>query len=679
MYKEISLRVVVRSLTILSIFVLVSTNFLTHSLPYMDFFYNSDGIYLSAIFEDIFNENGRFVDWNLSAAPYFFPDMALMFTIKALIENTYYSNILFSLIQIAITILLAFLILKAILEEEYLIKRSPIWRRFDVFLAFLLVTVVSLLIPGINHAFILIVTNVHHFGNLLNCLLLVLGILYFLQGRGIGSCLFLFIISFLGTSSDLLFVVSGAVPSVLALFVCVTNRKLSKVDILRILCFIGSGILAGLLIKVSLSADAASAHILRGTDLGDLIKQFLFLDAIFKAGLESYPAFILYSLFFYGMVAWALKKSIQGMSVNSARLYLYSFIILSPIITFAAIITNGTLTVGIEYLARYFPNFYWFPIIFSWLVYDLYDWLRGPLFRKMRTFSLSVLLVVCTYVGLPRGEFYGEYYPPIIQCLDKGLDEYEQQTGLDLKNGIAGYWHARPLTEFSKRNLRIPPIVASLSPSMDNNNPRSNLYTSDSTYDFAVLEISTPGHDSPKRELIEEINGVPIERFSCRAEQALGALPAEVLIYGDNKLRVRRFIDAGDTYTWRACELALGGNALSGESCAVSSKGESQAGVVTFGPYESLPQGQYQFDIQYLSPDFYLKDIGSWNVLIMVDKGRREPLQHGKIIGTNNNVSNISGSFTVSDRQNNGLMEIRTMANSNTSLTVFKITLTKVA
>lgn len=100
-------------------------------------------------------------------------------------------------------------------------------------------------------------------------------------------------------------------------------------------------------------------------------------------------------------------------------------------------------------------------------------------------------------------------------------------------------------------------------------------------------------------------------------------------------------------------------------------------GIVTFGPYVSVPSGRYHFNIQYSSPSASAEAIGSCDVVV-ASSGKSEQIQQGTLNGSKGEASKVSGSFNVSEEYNNGKVEVRTANNGFSELTIFNLTITKV-
>ena len=62
-------------------------------------FINSDTLTLPALFKNLVFEGGKYSDWYLSAAPYFFPDILLFFILSFIFSNFYIVMGIFAIIQ----------------------------------------------------------------------------------------------------------------------------------------------------------------------------------------------------------------------------------------------------------------------------------------------------------------------------------------------------------------------------------------------------------------------------------------------------------------------------------------------------------------------------------------------------------------------------------------------------
>jgi hypothetical protein len=131
------------------------------------------------------------------------------------------------------------------------------------------------------------------------------------------------------------------------------------------------------------------------------------------------------------------------------------------------------------------------------------------------------------------------------------------------------------------------------------------------------------------------------------------------------------------TYRWPACDLLISNaNAqVDKETCEATSRADS-SGIVTYGPYIQLPQGNYSFAIEYTGASSALPaDIGDWDIvaysgLIVLEKG--------VLPGTNGNRGTFRGTFTVPPKYIKDFVEIRTFVRPDAQLTIHSIEIERI-
>lgn len=94
----------------------------------------------------------------------------------------------------------------------------------------------------------------------------------------------------------------------------------------------------------------------------------------------------------------------------------------------------------------------------------------------------------------------------------------------------------------------------------------------------------------------------------------------------------------------------------------------SEAGFLTYGPFEPLHTGKYQFEIIYSSPAEAGNIVGKWNVV-----DGPVPLNNGSIPGTADLVKKLNGDFTVTPANAMKKIEVRTFADYKFGLKIIAI------
>ena len=641
---------------------------------------SGDALYIPSLFRDIVLKGGNFFDWQFPGAPYFFPDIGFYFIIIAFIRNIHFAALIYGLLQLGIVYLLMLWLINVFptlnLEISHLKRKQILAFRFDFSLFIFLYVILILVIQTLNFVasesefqdpYFRMISSVYHYGNIINSLILIGAIIHVLRNKNrFISYIIIFLISVLGTSSDALFIITTVVPSILSLILSSALCKLKKLTILVTITSLSSGVFLGWSITSFIFNAASSRYLLREYDLSEQIRN---LGSILLLSFEYMPIMALFLFVFYGIVAWRLFQQFTTERRSSSCLYLYSSILLSVILTFIALISNGILVQNYG-VTRYFLNFYWFPVLFSWIVADMFPHHQNWSYKPVRNISFLMILILAGYTSFPKGKFYSEYYHPLVRCVDNALQKYEDETGFKMTNGIAFYDPSKEISEFSKRDLKIHQVQHDLSPFLwVNNITRYRL-----KYDFAV--ISNPPESAPDPDALNRLNGDPAYKYQCQYDEK-----AKVFVYGKDELRLKKFLDIGDSYTWKACELPVGESGEVKEDCSVTTQLELPVGHVTFGPYEHLTSGKYRFEIGYLSSAKSARKVGDWDVVVHSRKSRERAnlLEEGALQGTDGMRSEVSDFFQVDGKYPDERIEVRTLADGSSDLTVFEITITKIS
>ncbi len=109
----------------------------------------------------------------------------------------------------------------------------------------------------------------------------------------------------------------------------------------------------------------------------------------------------------------------------------------------------------------------------------------------------------------------------------------------------------------------------------------------------------------------------------------------------------------------------------------IAKSDKDKAGYITFGPYMKLEEGNYKFDISYISSEVNATVVGTWDVGIALPKGFKE-LKKNNLIGTSNQEGHIVQYFTIPNEYSNEKIEIRNFYNGIGDLTIKSLTITKV-
>lgn len=607
--------------------------------PIRGHLFNSDALYLPTLFSDIFQNNGQIKDWFLTPAPYFFPDYPA-FMLAYFIGSTPYSQIiLFALIQITLTFFAIWFVARVISKDNSFFAASTA----------LLILIWLALSAGAP--FSLILNSAFHYGAFLSAILLAALWIKFKNEdeRRKRSQIFLLMaaITYVTTLSDNLFLVQFIAPFIaVQILTAIAGRDFSlKNKIPPILLAICS-----LLGSISYKwAVANQTRYPTAIGIDKLSSNLKYIYELLHSATIDNPAFGLIFLLYIGIVLNSFTQLMRGEREGSELSWLAIFSFLSFCATLGAVSLVTNLLITSRYLI---PALSW-PVIvvFIFLSYRLRDHFSNL------AIAISLLILApmswSSYHSIMSDGIEKQYYPEEISCIDNALEKE------NLHNGIAQYWDAKYLQNFSRLNLNVAQHFDNL----------GEMYWITSkeyfkqSYDFAIISESAAPPYKISSEALTRINGTPKSVKSCGSKL--------VFMYGKDKMRVRKIVSVGDSYTWKACELPT----IIGEKtadCEMQKKDNAMSGHLTFGPYEQLQAGQYTFQIAYSSTASKGDTVGDWDVVIALPN-EAKILKNGPLTGTDGTSERLVGNFTLDSGKDLEKIEIRTLARSNVDLKIIRL------
>ena len=230
------------------------------------------------------------------------------------------------------------------------------------------------------------------------------------------------------------------------------------------------------------------------------------------------PAYAIVFIGYLGLVMFLLHGRIVSSTnrdypTQLAWLAAFSFLSLSSTFVAASLITDFPV------MPRYLiPAFSW-PVIIVVLFLGHY---LGQRFFAVGT-VVSVLAVVSlsssSYKLAHNNGLSGRFYSSEISCIDDALEKE------GLSDGIAQYWDAKYLQQFSRLDLSIAQYLETLE---EMKWITSKRYFRDS-YDFAIISEDAEPTYKISSDALLRINGAPKQVVSCGNRS--------VYIYGKDKLR----------------------------------------------------------------------------------------------------------------------------------------------
>jgi hypothetical protein len=606
--------------------------------------FNADALYLPTLFADILAKGGQIKDWYLTPAPYFFPDYPT-FLLAYLIGPTPFSQmILFALIQVVLVFLAIWFTIRVTTNLNSFITATTI---------VVILTWLGLMTAG---PFILILNSAYHYGGFLSSILLSALWIKFNSGdKNKNSAVFLSlmaILAYVSTLSDNLFLVQFIAPLIaIQVLASIAERDFQFKNKLPLILVVICSILGSISYKWIVDNQTRYTTSIGIDKLSSNLKD---IYELFHSAIIGNPVLGFIFLIYIGVVLCSFTRLIRGEKENAKSSWLIVFSFLSLCTTLGATTLIENLPITSRYLIP----------VFSWPVIVVLIFLNNHLRDRFASAAIVISLLALasmswtSYHLIKNNGIKTKYYPEDISCIDDALEKE------NLHNGIAQYWDAKYLQNFSRLRLDI----AQHSDNLDEMLWITSKEYFKKRYDFAIISENAPPPYKISSEALTRINGAPKLVKTCGSRL--------VLMYGKDKMRVRKIVNVGDSYTWKACELLTQiGEKTAG--CAIQKKDNAQSGYVTHGPYEPLETGQYTFEIAYSSTTRKGEAVGDWDVVLALPK-EAEVLKNGRIAGTGGATEKIVGKFALDSGQNLEKIEIRTLARPHVDLKVIYIQIDRV-
>lgn len=478
-----------------------------------DFVYNSDSLYLPALYADVVNGN-NLSQWNLPPSSYIFPDALLFFAASAMTPSLQAATLAFGITQYLIFALGLMLLAKQILPRPY--------RSLGPGLIALSSNCFILSLKNLEFYSQMIFVSAHHFG-------VVMITPYVLaitckeiseSSMSIRLICILCALSFLTTLSDWLYLIQVAVPLAASLAIF---QRLKKIDLRRAL------VIACALIAPSLFGLGASLlYIWNHPQLVTYMQRLQPIDSSFRqlaTSLTSIPPYhAILAIIFLGICTFIVAKTLTPIFLHKAPvvdsdgalLPIYFFVAFS--VNVAAVTASGIFADRDGF--RYFlpvlilSGFWGLPFIVTIPETKSLDRIvekrLHPLFTVKFEWAVAGALgvgIFLTWSAIDWQGFIFDYYPGYIQCIN------EKTSTLGIKYGIANYWQARPISLLSQSNLHVVQVNRDLSPYHWINNSAEYAIKPE----FVVIDSSFP-EDYPFRldeNLITSRFGKPDAAFRC--------------------------------------------------------------------------------------------------------------------------------------------------------------------
>lgn len=598
------------------------------------YLFNADQLYLPTLFTDLLARQGQMADWFLTPAPYFFPDFALFAPAYLIGSGAYSQVVIFSILQSLAT-----------LAGLWLIARQ-VHRPQALALATTGTIALIALALGAGDPFEFMLASATHYGIFVTALLFV-GLWLQHEAKpekqSNGLWALMIIIAFLSTLSDNLFLVQVAAPFVaITLLLDLLKRTISVARFIRVLTPALASVAGALSYPLAVSRPTRyPAHL----GLDNLTVNLKASADIFLEVVSNTPIYGIILLAYLGLILHLILRLARATN-RPQQADTLAWLTLFSLTASGATLAATALSTDLLVVPRYFIATYSWPVII--VLFSLAGLLGQRLFGTCAALSAAAVMssAIGTYKLADSNGISTRHYPDELACIDAALSKAKA------RHGISQYWDSKYLQSFSQLELSIAAHHEDLTemPWIT-----SSRYFK-TTYDFAIISerISPPA--KIRAEPIMRINPTGTEQVTCGSRA--------VIISPSHQLNMQKFAAPGGTYQWPACELP----SLIGQSnanCSMEKKSIEQAGFLTFGPYESLPPGEYRLTISYTSTESEQNDAGEWDALL-----GSTVLAKGVLHGSRGELGEVRAQISVLAGQEPGKLEVRNQAYAQKDLSI---------
>lgn len=610
--------------------------------PIQKFLFNSDGLYLPTLFADLFQHGGKLKDWYLTPAPYIFPDYFLYAIAYVSSDGAFKQLLVFGLLQLTVMTVIVGLIARACVRDH------------GVSVAILMGTGMAWLAMQLIEPYLYVLISAYHYGAFLAALAFVALWLHREQKQYLHdwplACMC--IIGFLGALSDTLFMVQTIAPFLLT---CMLVRRQDRP-------FIRASLWPGIVLAVALAGSLSYRWIVayntrypNALGLNNFALNLREMVQVFATEVQKLPILgvVLAIYIILSIVCIARVLAAKGfLRLPRPLLLLLVFSFIAACGNLLAMLLTTNLVITTRYMI---PAMSW-PLVVMTILVAHWSAKRFTIIAFAGSFLFVFGAAVASFHA-PRLQSVAAY-PADVACIDQALS----QTGS--RHGIAEYWDAKYIQSFSKHTLTIGQYMHDLS---EHRWITSTRYFRP-TYDFAIVNAENgPLYRLPQEAIIAR-NGPPLLTTVCGHHT--------VLAYAQDKLRVRKIVSPGDTYTWNGCELATQIGKPTA-SCILDKADPEAEGTLSFGPYEILQSGHYSFRLEYSSAKPATDRAGDWD-LVLALPNEAKPVVAGVLTGSAGMPGEIKGTFTITPQESGNKVEFRTRSNKGGTMQVQSLTIARI-
>jgi hypothetical protein len=486
----------------------------------LDMLYNSDALYLPALYRDLTGGLGL-RGWSLTPAPYFFPDMLLFFNLNRVLGSFRLAIFAYGLIQVLI------FVAGLITLTRLMVGRNPHIQS--------LVPLTGTLFFLYFYArpflfFSMILANAFHFSVIvmgIGCLALVSATMTRprIDRTVIAPAMAALLCSTLMVASDMLYAIQVLAPMILSLWLL---APLKQIMYHRALFYS----LLGLAVPIGLPISDALNRVLTGENTRFGPTKFSFeklqtaqhqlLDWIQQVWLQHtlLPIAVVSFVLASGLVFVRILRERKQTEQSATRLLIVAFLVFQTAVVIPSMLYNGTFTERYLEPLIFMPTFFGWPLLAA-AAHKPASILNNP-WGSWIAAGAAILgcLVILARIEIPQqlGQIVN-YYPDLVRCMD------EQTQQRNLHSGLSNYWQAKYVSMLSHNDLQVVQLTTSLEPWYWIN----NRHWYEKPFDFVLINrVEVLDFRLDRVKLIDRF-GPPDDSFSCGDN--------EVLIYRSAQFR----------------------------------------------------------------------------------------------------------------------------------------------
>jgi len=532
----------------------------------LDFLLNADALYLPALYQDLMLHGGSLSQWSLPPAPYFFPDMALYFSLNALSGNTLSSVFLYGGVQ-----LLLLAVTFACSYRPLLPAAQQAWHWATLSLLLILLALSSGYVPEL----ISLVLSGYHGGAAVAAMGLLALILHWLKqpGSKVIPLLILLLLT-LSTASDLLIVPQLTAPLLAALVLLTLLRQQSWLALVKQSAILLVATLLGQLLGKALT-PTETLHSYVQIDLALLQLHGERLLTLGQLMASESPLYLLALLL---TPLLAIAGACQGWKQQKAALLMASLFVLLSLASALLLALLFGKTAPRYLIPALLMPFWLLPIALARLTSPA----QAPRLA-LGSMMVSGGMIVSVH-GVAAPTLPTQYYPDDIACLDRYADRQQ------LKAGLADYWQEKRINLFSQQSLQMLQVTPELRLRNWINSRRH--YGRDD-----VQFILDDGGQSSAYRLQPAATLQASGQTEC-GRWTISRYPAHQLshwLQQDPAVLASLLQQPGQQVQIPAARLP---SAIADSARGTSRISIQQRGHLSFGPYIPLTSGNYRFDFE---------------------------------------------------------------------------------